>query len=43
MLHATDYSNMGLQQMNRRVEESKRNDQALAKTIQSVIYLSVVN
>ena len=34
MLHAADYSNMKLRQMNKKVDNSKKNDDALRKSIQ---------
>ena len=37
MLHTNDYSNMGLQQMNKKINESKRNDENLACSLQYCI------
>ena len=36
MLHASDYANMGFGQMNHRIDQSRKNDAALAKSLQCV-------
>ena len=34
MLHAVDYANMGLDQMNRKLQESKKNDESFGHAMQ---------
>ena len=36
MLHAADYANMGLDQINHKLEESKKNDASFAWAMQYV-------
>ena len=36
MMHASDYGNMGLHQMERKMQQNKDNDQKISKSLQSV-------
>ena len=43
MLHAADYANMQIGQMNRKVNQSKLSDEAIARAIEYVLFLYITN